>query len=115
MARALARAAAAANTPVRRYDFDPFLVRHYLIARATRRKVGKGAAPIRTRGQIVDAPCPRRERRAILPTLRGVAALPQDILKPRMFHELLCDRIDVARRDARGDRDVGWTNSDDAE
>jgi hypothetical protein len=31
MARALARAAAAANTPVRRYDFDTFLVRHYLI------------------------------------------------------------------------------------
>jgi ATP-dependent Clp protease ATP-binding subunit ClpC len=59
---------AAANMQVRRYDFDPFLVRDYLIGEGFGRK---------------------------------------EILKPRLFHKLLCDRIDVTRRNARGERDVG--------
>jgi len=55
--------AAAANMQVRRYDFDPFLVRDYLTGENFGRK---------------------------------------DILKPRLFHELLCERIDVARRNSHG-------------
>src|SRR5262249_27566666 len=65
----------AANTQVRRYDFDPFLVRDYLIGEGFGRK---------------------------------------DILKPRLFHKLLCDRIDAARRNAAGERDAGRRNSEDA-
>jgi hypothetical protein len=58
---------AAANLRVRRYDFDPFLVRDYLTGEDFGRR---------------------------------------EILKPSLFHKLLCQRIDVACGEAEGNGDA---------